>query len=69
MILAVKNLGDSFHMSIVGDCHVQGTLFMSDQYSKEIQIIIKLFLVCHLLLHTKSVPSQPASNVGGLVIH
>ena len=37
--------------------------------SKEIQIILSLFLFCHLLLQTKSVPSQPASNVGGLVIH
>ena len=37
--------------------------------TKEIQIIRRLFLVCHLLLQTKSVPSQPASNVGGLVIH
>ena len=36
---------------------------------KEIQIILSLFPVCHLLLQTKSVPSQPASNVGGLVIH
>ena len=36
---------------------------------KEIQIILRLFLVCHLLLQTKSVPSQLASNVGGLVIH
>ena len=34
---------------------------------KEIQMILRLFLVCHLLLQTKSVPSQPASNVGGLV--
>ena len=36
---------------------------------KEIQIILKLFLVRHLLQQTKSVPSQPASNVGALVIH
>ena len=36
---------------------------------KEIQIILWLFLIHHLLLHTKSVSSQPASNVGGLVIH
>ena len=36
---------------------------------KEIQIILRLFLACHLLLQTKSVPSQPASNVGGLVIY
>ena len=36
---------------------------------KEIQIILRLFLVYHLLLQTKSVSSQPASNVGGLVIH
>ena len=36
---------------------------------KEIQIIFRLFLVCHLLLQTKSEPTQPASNVGGLVIH
>ena len=32
---------------------------------KEIQIILRLFLVCHLLLQTKSVPSQLASNRGG----
>ena len=38
-------------------------------YGKEIQIILWLFLVHHLLLQTKSVSSQPASNVGGLVIH
>ena len=37
--------------------------------SKEIQIILRLFLVHYLLLQTKSVSSQPASNVGGLVIH
>ena len=37
--------------------------------SKEIQIILRLFLVHHLLLKTKSVSSQPASNMGGLVIH
>ena len=36
---------------------------------KEIQIILRLFLVHHLLLQKKSVSSQPASNVGGLVIH
>ena len=34
-----------------------------------IQIILWLFLVHHLLLQTKFVSSQPASNVGGLVIH
>ena len=34
-----------------------------------IQIILWLFLVHHLLLQTKSVSSQPASNVWGLVIH
>ena len=32
---------------------------------KEIQIILRLFLVCHLLLQTKSVSSQLASNMGG----
>ena len=42
---------------------------LSFMLTKEIQIILRLFLVCHILLQTKSVPSQPASNVGGLVIH
>ena len=38
---------------------------LCDVCAKEIQIILRLFLICHLLLQTKSVPSQPASNVGG----
>ena len=37
--------------------------------TKEIQIISRLFLVRHLLLQTKLVPFQPASTVGGSVIH
>ena len=36
---------------------------------RKFQIILRLFLVCHLLQQTKSVFSQPASNVRGLVIH
>jgi hypothetical protein len=35
-------------------------------YGKEVQIILRLFMVHHLLLQTKSVSPQPASNVGGL---
>ena len=44
-------------------------LYLKSVKSKEIKIILRLFLVCHLLLQTKSVLSQPAINVGGLVIH
>ena len=47
--------------------HFEGNFFMvSDAFNnyKEIQIILLLFLVCHLLLQTKSVPSQPARNMG-----
>ena len=45
------------------------TVFSDGGVPKEIQIILRLFLVHHILLQTKSVSSQPASNVGGLVIH
>ena len=45
------------------------TLNLKLFHAKEIQIILRLFLVHHLLLDTKSVSSQPASNVRGLVIH
>ena len=37
--------------------------------SKELQIVYRLFLVNCYLLHVPRLPSQPASNVGGLVIH
>ena len=43
--------------------------FFLKMSTKEIQIILRLFLVHHLLLQTKSASSQPASDVGGLVIH
>ena len=43
--------------------------YISIPGTKEIQIILSLFLIHHLLLQTKSVSSQPASKVGGLVIH
>ena len=34
-----------------------------------VQIVYRLFLVNCYLLHVPRLPSQPASNVGGLVIH
>ena len=37
--------------------------------SKEVQIVYRLFLVNCYLLHVPRLPSQPANNVGGLVIH
>ena len=36
---------------------------------KEVQIVYRLFLVNCYLLHVSKLPSQPGSNVGGLVIH
>ena len=36
---------------------------------KEVQIVYRLFLVNCYLLYVPRLPSQPASNVGGLVIH
>ena len=36
---------------------------------KEVQIVYRLFLVNYYILHVPRLPSQPASNVGGLVIH
>ena len=36
---------------------------------KEIEILYRLFLVNCYLLHVPRLPFQPASNVGGLVIH
>ena len=36
---------------------------------KEVQIVYRLFLVNCYLLHVPRLPSQPASNLGGLVIH
>jgi hypothetical protein len=44
-------------------------LYLKSVKSKEIKIILRLFLVCHLLLQTKFEPFRPASNVGDLVIH
>ena len=41
----------------------------SDIYGKEVQMVYRLFLVNCYLLHVPRLPSQPASNVGGLVIH
>ena len=40
-----------------------------DEGGKEVQIVYRLFLVNCYLLHVPRLPSQPASNVGGLVIH
>ena len=42
--------------------------FINDE-GKEVQIIYRLFLVNCYLLHVPRLPSQPARNVGGLVIH
>ena len=36
---------------------------------KEVQIVYRLFLVNCYLLHVPRLPSQPARNVRGLVIH
>ena len=44
------------------------TGFSNKGFHKEIEIIHKLFLVNCYLLHVPRPPSQPASNVGGLVI-
>ena len=38
-------------------------------YFKEVQIVYRLFLVNCYLLHVILNYAQPASNVGGLVIH
>ena len=38
-------------------------------YGKEVQILLRLFMVHHLLLQTKSVSSQPDSNEEGSVIN
>ena len=57
----------SFMFLVVGV--VVGLAMFLQGNIKKIQIILRLFLVHHLLLQTKSVSSLPASNVGGLVIH
>ena len=36
---------------------------------KEVKIVYRLFLVNCYLLHVPKLPSQPASNVGGFLIH
>ena len=38
-------------------------------FTKEVQIVNRLFLVTYYLLHVLLNYVQPASNVGGLVIH
>ena len=38
-------------------------------FSKEVQIVYRLFLVNCYLLHVPRLPSQPAINMGGLLIH
>ena len=40
-----------------------------ESLAKEVQIVYRLFQVNCYLLHVPRLPSQPASNVGGLVIH
>ena len=52
---------------------IQPALVVSVVYTiglvKEVQIVYRLFLVNCYLLHVPRLPSQPVSNVGGLVIH
>ena len=51
------------------DKHIMVFVKLLNTTFKEVQIVFRLFLVNCYLLHVSSLPSQPASNVGGLVIH
>ena len=65
----VQLLGDSVRACMILKTQKQKVVCFVSLGIKEVKIVYWLFLVNCYLLHVPRLPSQPASNVGGLVIH